>query len=352
MTLIQPTTIDVYGRDGLRLRADEFGDPDAPPVVLLHGGGQTRFAWGTTAPVLAGRGWRVFRVDLRGHGESDWPDDGDYGPDAFAGDVTAIATALPRAPGAGGRVTRWDRVDPRHRPVGDADRPRPRARRRRAEDRAGRRAAHRRVHERAHGIGVRVPRRGRRRRRRVQPAPPAPDRPLGAQEERASARRRPVGLALGPALHVGETGVARRDACVARARGEPQQRGAPHHRAHAPGARPGERPAERGRARATCSSSCPTPSTSTSRAPGTWLRATRTICSTTPSWGSSTACVSRRQTSRSSVPARPGCRPGGCGPPPRSARPVRRGAAAAARPRRRRRPPTARACRVRAAAAP
>ena len=98
MTLIQPTTIDVYGRDGLRLRADEFGDPDAPPVVLLHGGGQTRFAWGTTAPVLAGRGWRVLRVDLRGHGESDWPDDGDYGPDAFAGDVTAIATALPEPP--------------------------------------------------------------------------------------------------------------------------------------------------------------------------------------------------------------------------------------------------------------
>ena len=31
----------------------------APPVVLLHGGGQTRFAWGTTAPVLAERGWHV-----------------------------------------------------------------------------------------------------------------------------------------------------------------------------------------------------------------------------------------------------------------------------------------------------
>ena len=68
--------IDVFGRDGLRLRADEFGDPDGPVVVLLHGGGQTRFAWGSTARVLAERGWHVFRVDLRGHGESDWPDDG------------------------------------------------------------------------------------------------------------------------------------------------------------------------------------------------------------------------------------------------------------------------------------
>jgi pimeloyl-ACP methyl ester carboxylesterase len=48
--------------------------------------------------VLAERGWHVYRVDLRGHGESDWPDDGDYGPEAFAGDVYAIARALPEPP--------------------------------------------------------------------------------------------------------------------------------------------------------------------------------------------------------------------------------------------------------------
>ena len=98
MSDIKAQPVDVFGRDGLRLAADEFGDPGDPPVVLLHGGGQTRFAWGSTAAVLAGRGWYVLRVDLRGHGESDWPDDGDYGPDAFAGDVTAIATALPQPP--------------------------------------------------------------------------------------------------------------------------------------------------------------------------------------------------------------------------------------------------------------
>src|SRR5213078_3299754 len=78
--------------------ADQLGDPADPPVVLLHGGGQTRFAWGTTAKVLADRGWCVLRVDLRGHGQSDWPDDGDYGPQAFAGDVRAIATSLPSLP--------------------------------------------------------------------------------------------------------------------------------------------------------------------------------------------------------------------------------------------------------------
>ena len=91
-------SLDLRGRDGLRLRADEFGDPDGPPVVLLHGGGQTRYAWGSTARVLAERGWHVYRVDLRGHGESDWPDDGDYGPEAFAGDVYEIARGLPEPP--------------------------------------------------------------------------------------------------------------------------------------------------------------------------------------------------------------------------------------------------------------
>ena len=93
-----PTIVDLEGAGGVRLRGDVFGDPDAPPVMLLHGGGQTRYAWGTTAQILAARGWLVYRVDLRGHGESEWPEDGDYLLDAFASDVDAIARALPKLP--------------------------------------------------------------------------------------------------------------------------------------------------------------------------------------------------------------------------------------------------------------
>jgi pimeloyl-ACP methyl ester carboxylesterase len=37
-------------------------------------------------------------VDLRGHGDSDWAQDGDYRLEAFSGDVFALATALPRPP--------------------------------------------------------------------------------------------------------------------------------------------------------------------------------------------------------------------------------------------------------------
>ena len=80
-------TISLKGANDISLTADVDGDPAAPPVVLLHGGGQTRFAWGTTLQTLAGKGWHAYSVDLRGHGESQWAPDGDYSLDAFAADV-------------------------------------------------------------------------------------------------------------------------------------------------------------------------------------------------------------------------------------------------------------------------
>jgi pimeloyl-ACP methyl ester carboxylesterase len=86
------------GRNRNRLAADEAGDPGDPPVVLLHGGGQTRHSWGTTLGAVADRGWHAYAVDLRGHGESDWAPDGDYTLDAFAGDVVEISDAFDTPP--------------------------------------------------------------------------------------------------------------------------------------------------------------------------------------------------------------------------------------------------------------
>jgi pimeloyl-ACP methyl ester carboxylesterase len=86
------------GRDGNRMAADVAGDPDDPPVVLLHGGGQTRHSWGTTLDTLGARGWRVYSVDLRGHGDSEWAADGDYTLDALSGDVLAITRTFATPP--------------------------------------------------------------------------------------------------------------------------------------------------------------------------------------------------------------------------------------------------------------
>jgi pimeloyl-ACP methyl ester carboxylesterase len=79
---------------GLTLAADGYGDPAAPPVVFLHGGGQTRHAWGGAARALAGAGYFAISIDMRGHGESGWAADGDYDAEAFARDLSEVLTQL------------------------------------------------------------------------------------------------------------------------------------------------------------------------------------------------------------------------------------------------------------------
>lgn len=83
---------------GMALAADVAGPADGSTVVLLHGGGQTRHSWAGTFRTLADAGWRVWSVDLRGHGESDWDPEGDYSLDAFVADVRAVAAAAPQPP--------------------------------------------------------------------------------------------------------------------------------------------------------------------------------------------------------------------------------------------------------------
>ncbi|HEX3910956.1 MAG TPA: alpha/beta fold hydrolase [Solirubrobacteraceae bacterium] len=79
---------------GIRLAADAFGDPEAPDVLLLHGGGQTRHAWHATATNLADAGWRAITVDLRGHGESTHPRPPRYALEDFAADVRVLTSAI------------------------------------------------------------------------------------------------------------------------------------------------------------------------------------------------------------------------------------------------------------------
>jgi len=93
-----PERLELTGADGLTLVADRYGDPAAPPVVFLHGGGQTRHSWGRAAAALAERGWQALTVDARGHGESDWAPTADYRLTTFAADVEAVVAHLPGKP--------------------------------------------------------------------------------------------------------------------------------------------------------------------------------------------------------------------------------------------------------------
>ena len=90
--------LELRGADGIALVADAHGDPSSPPVLLLHGGGQTRHAWGATASKLAAAGFYAVTLDHRGHGESAWATDGDYEITSFAADILEVASALPSRP--------------------------------------------------------------------------------------------------------------------------------------------------------------------------------------------------------------------------------------------------------------
>ena len=93
----KPTLI-LAGAQGNRLAADAFGE--GPPVLLLHGGGQTRHAWRKTAARLAQSGWTAYAVDQRGHGDSEWIASGGYAFADFAADAAAVADALAADHGA------------------------------------------------------------------------------------------------------------------------------------------------------------------------------------------------------------------------------------------------------------
>ncbi|WP_244897595.1 alpha/beta fold hydrolase [Mycobacterium alsense] len=93
-----PETFSTEGPGGVRIVADRLGDPRARAVVFLHGGGQTRRSWAKAARAVAKRGWQAVTIDLRGHGESDWSDDGDYRVVSFAADVQEVLRTLPPGP--------------------------------------------------------------------------------------------------------------------------------------------------------------------------------------------------------------------------------------------------------------
>ncbi|HEX7034497.1 MAG TPA: alpha/beta hydrolase [Pseudomonadales bacterium] len=95
---MQPTFRRFTGFEGIELAADVWGDEDAWPVLLMHGGGQTRHAWGDTARRLAEAGWRAVSLDLRGHGDSAWAPNADYSFTAFASDCIAVCDQLGRPP--------------------------------------------------------------------------------------------------------------------------------------------------------------------------------------------------------------------------------------------------------------
>src|SRR5829696_562482 len=83
---------------GVKVHVAETGPEDAAPVLLLHGWPQHFLLWRKVWPALAGS-HRVIMPDLRGHGWSGWPADGDFRKARLVEDAVALldALGLPRA---------------------------------------------------------------------------------------------------------------------------------------------------------------------------------------------------------------------------------------------------------------
>jgi pimeloyl-ACP methyl ester carboxylesterase len=73
----------------LRFHFEEWGEPGAPEVLLLHGGNQSAHSWDLVSLHLADR-YHVLALDQRGHGDSEWPRDQDTSIEAKAADAIAF----------------------------------------------------------------------------------------------------------------------------------------------------------------------------------------------------------------------------------------------------------------------
>ncbi len=79
--------------DDRRIYFDLMGAEDAPVVCFTHSLSSDSGMWAEQLPELLAAGYRVLRLDMRGHGGSD-PVAGDYTMTDLAGDVRASLDAL------------------------------------------------------------------------------------------------------------------------------------------------------------------------------------------------------------------------------------------------------------------
>jgi len=66
-----------FSSQGLELHYLDWGNQNAPPLILVHGMWDHARSWDWVARALC-KDWRIIVPDLRGHGDSGWSPDGAY----------------------------------------------------------------------------------------------------------------------------------------------------------------------------------------------------------------------------------------------------------------------------------
>lgn len=82
---------------GLRLHYSDWGNPDAPSLLLVHGARDHGRSWDAIADALR-HDWHVMAIDLHGHGESEHVADGRYTVDDFIYDLAEAVEQLTEKP--------------------------------------------------------------------------------------------------------------------------------------------------------------------------------------------------------------------------------------------------------------
>jgi pimeloyl-ACP methyl ester carboxylesterase len=90
-------TSRIYFSQRLRLHYVDWGNPAAPPLLLVHGGQDHCRNWDWVASQLR-HDWHVIAPDLRGHGNSEWSQDGNYLMSGYVYDLAQLIHQQELAP--------------------------------------------------------------------------------------------------------------------------------------------------------------------------------------------------------------------------------------------------------------
>jgi len=90
-------TSHTYFSQRLRLHYVDWGNAEAPPLLLVHGGRDHCRNWDWVAEAFRDE-WHVIAPDLRGHGDSEWSVDGQYDMPSYIYDLAQLVHQQKLAP--------------------------------------------------------------------------------------------------------------------------------------------------------------------------------------------------------------------------------------------------------------
>src|SRR3982751_2832409 len=79
--------------NGLKIHYLDWGSPEKPPLILLHGIARTAHTFDHVAPHFTAS-YHVLAIDMRGHGDSAWDPQGSYVVEDYVKDIAALIAQL------------------------------------------------------------------------------------------------------------------------------------------------------------------------------------------------------------------------------------------------------------------